>query len=330
MNHGHCESFYGVQILMQPTPIFLFSLPRSGSTLLQKLLLSSKEIASISESWILLPILYSVKREGVAAEYGHPGLYQAVQEFIQVLPDKEEDYYSAVRAFSQVLYSKACSGDVSYFLDKIPQYFLIIPLITKVYPDAKFIFLFRNPLDVFSSVVKTFNGGSLRRMDYYDKVLFEGYRYLAEGFQEIGQKSIALRYEDLIGNPSEKMEEVFRYLDLEYDEDALKSFFRSELKGTFGDPNVRGDEKYATIVVDNKKVYRERIGSNLRKNLLARYTAMVDESALDILGYSKEELLREVESLETQSQFALKDRICLLETWLIRKVRKIMGWKALW
>ena len=37
------------------SPIFLFSLPRSGSTLLQRVLMSHKDIASVAEPWLMLP-----------------------------------------------------------------------------------------------------------------------------------------------------------------------------------------------------------------------------------------------------------------------------------
>ena len=53
------------------SPIFLYSLPRSGSTLLQRMLADNPVIATASEPWFLLPIVYSTKSSGVYAEYSH-------------------------------------------------------------------------------------------------------------------------------------------------------------------------------------------------------------------------------------------------------------------
>ena len=44
-------------------PIFIISLPRSGSTLVQEVLLHIDNVNSHSETWILLPILFSLKPE---------------------------------------------------------------------------------------------------------------------------------------------------------------------------------------------------------------------------------------------------------------------------
>jgi hypothetical protein len=43
----------------RPTAIFLLSLPRSGSTLAQRILAAHEGIATTSEPWILLPYGYA-------------------------------------------------------------------------------------------------------------------------------------------------------------------------------------------------------------------------------------------------------------------------------
>ena len=54
-------------------PIFIFSLPRAGSTLVQRVLAAHDDIATTSEPWILLPFLFSTKEQGVYAEYSSQG-----------------------------------------------------------------------------------------------------------------------------------------------------------------------------------------------------------------------------------------------------------------
>lgn len=198
--------------------IFIFSLSRSGSTLLQKILQSSNEIDSISEPCILLPILYSLKKDGLTSEYAHSIASTKIQKLINFLPDKEQDYYSAIRAFAESVYMKLCDTNARYFLDKTPNYYLIIPLIANVFPDAKFIFLFRNPLDILSSYINTFRSGTLRRLDHFDKDLYEGYQYIPNGFKALKGKSISVRYEDLIEQPSTEIKRIFNYLELDFDE----------------------------------------------------------------------------------------------------------------
>src|SRR3712207_7451790 len=76
------------------TPLFLFSLPRSGSTLAQRILAAHEPIATASEPWILLPYLYTLREHGVYAEYNHRILVQAVEDFCAVLPGGRDDYRS--------------------------------------------------------------------------------------------------------------------------------------------------------------------------------------------------------------------------------------------
>ena len=51
-------------------PIFIVSFPRSGSTLLQRILSTSSDIATAPEPWVALPIAYMMKSVGESSEYG--------------------------------------------------------------------------------------------------------------------------------------------------------------------------------------------------------------------------------------------------------------------
>ena len=87
------------------SPIFLFSLPRAGSTLLQRVLMSHKDVASVAEPWLMLPFSYAYKREGILTEYAHSVSYAAFEDFIGNLPNKEDDYYNALRNFAFTIYA---------------------------------------------------------------------------------------------------------------------------------------------------------------------------------------------------------------------------------
>ena len=71
-------------------PVLLLSLPRSGSTLLQRLLGAHSEVATAPEPWVLLPFLYALRPDDVYAEYGHRVAVSAVAEFLDRLPDGVE------------------------------------------------------------------------------------------------------------------------------------------------------------------------------------------------------------------------------------------------
>ena len=63
--------------------IFLLSLPRSGSTLLQRLISAHEDISSTSECWFLLPLIYMKKRYGTFSEYGSFEAYKSIEDYIK-------------------------------------------------------------------------------------------------------------------------------------------------------------------------------------------------------------------------------------------------------
>ena len=65
---------------MSVRPVFLLSLPRSGSTLVQRLLASHPEVATAAEPWVMLPHLYARRERGIAAEYTQPIAARAITE----------------------------------------------------------------------------------------------------------------------------------------------------------------------------------------------------------------------------------------------------------
>lgn len=133
-------------------PIFLFSMPRAGSTLMQRLLLANASIGGTAEPWLLLPFIYALKKHGIVSEYSHKICQEAINEFITLLPNGEQAYNDELRKFISGLYRAQLHDEEIYFLDKTPRYYLIIPEIARVFPDAKFIFLFRHPLQILASL----------------------------------------------------------------------------------------------------------------------------------------------------------------------------------
>jgi len=104
------------------SPIFLISLPRSGSTLVQRVLANHPGIETTSEPWLLLPFLYTLKKKGVYAEYAHKEVFSAIREFINELPCGEADYLEEMRSFILALYGKANKKkEAKYFLDCSPK-----------------------------------------------------------------------------------------------------------------------------------------------------------------------------------------------------------------
>ena len=114
------------------------------------------EISTRPEPWVLLPQIYALREFGISADYRHPLLVNTLNEFIRELPGGHAAYYDEVRSLALNLYAKASDPPTQYFLDKSPPYSLVAEDVIRLFPEGKFVFLWRNPLGVLSSWIETF------------------------------------------------------------------------------------------------------------------------------------------------------------------------------
>lgn len=271
-------------------PIFIFSLPRSGSTLLQRIVAAHPQVATASEPWALLPPIYALRRN-VLAEYSHESSSRAIRDLIEVLPGKRKDYSQAVRAYAETLYTKLASSGEKCFLDKTPRYFLIIEEIAEIFPDAKFIFLYRNYLDVFASTLDAWHDGKLSKFCFSEIDLREGPPSLAEGRKMLSDKSILVRFEDLIYDPKGEPERIFEYLELDFDENHIQKFSEVNLSGALGDKTDR------TSIKKTKSKREAVINSGFRKNLIKKLlNGFPDEYFIDS-GFSRSDLIEQLQNI---------------------------------
>lgn len=318
-----------------PTPVFIFSLPRSGSTLAQRILAAHEDVATASEPWLLLPYFYTLKRGGVYAEFNHAALVNAIEDFCSVLPGGREEYLAEIREMVLRLYGRAAPEGVRYFLDKTPRYHLIAGDIVSAFPGARYIFLWRNPLSVVSSIIETWGGG--RWNLYRHKIdLFEGLENLIRTYTTAGDRAHAVRYEDLVTDPEDTWRGVFRYLGLPFDGSVLDSFGSIKLKGRKGDPT--GTRIYDGVSRSSLERWRQTLNTPFRKAWCRRYLHWIGAERLRIMGYDYEELMAELSSLRVSGKRIASDafRACYglayatSEPGILReKLRALPEWKRI-
>lgn len=315
-----------------PTPLFLLSLPRSGSTLAQRILAAHTEVSTAPEPWLLLPHFYSLKYRGIYAEYNHVSAASAVQEFYERLPGGRAEYAAELRELALRLYGKVAPEGTRYFLDKTPRYHLIVDDILAAFPEGKFIFLWRNPLAVAASIIETWAGG--RWNVYRHKVdLYDGLENLVRTCEANGDRVCSVRYEDLVTDPEKSWRGVFRYLDLPFDGSVLETFDTVKLGGRKGDPS--GTRRYGRVSQEPLGRWRSTLNNPFRKAWSRRYLRWLGRERAAVMGYDLDELLGELVALEPSYKGMGSDvgRGCygvlynLLEPGIFRdKLRTLPAW----
>jgi tetratricopeptide (TPR) repeat protein len=188
--------------------VFLLGFPRSGTTLLEVILEGHPNVVSLEE---------------------HESLIDSVQEFMQ----RPEDLERLARASPATLdaarsayWRRVAAGGVDVagraFVDKHPLNTLKLPLIARLFPDAKILFACRDPRDI---ILSCFRHRFRMSAPIYELLSIEG---AAQYYEAVMQLLIRLtsvfpfdiclvRHEDLVTEFAREMKRVCAFLGLEWD-----------------------------------------------------------------------------------------------------------------
>lgn len=287
------------------TPLFIFSLPRSGSTLLQRLIATHPKVHTESEPWLLLPSFLALDEEGGAGVHKHITLSRAITDCCSRLPDGKNTYYARVRDFAEGIYSDISPVGSKYFIDKTPRYHLVASHIVEAFPDARFIFLWRNPLAVVSSIVKTFNSGKWKVEDY-GVDLYQGLHNLTKLAESAPpERCFYLRFEELLRSKENVLSRLAQFLkvtDQGFNSNAINS---KQLSGRMGDPT--GIHHYKSVDRAPLNKWKFVINSRLRRDWCRKYIEWIGPHRLEVMGYEYNLILNELDECDLSSGNIFED-----------------------
>lgn len=207
--------------------IFLVGAPRSGTTLLQSLLAAHPEIISFPESKFFQYLLYNkfVKKFPARLstffkdEINRP-------EFLQDF-DNTQSTDVKVSWFVGVLDSLAAEKQKSIWLEKTPEHLYFIKDIERFLPDAKFIYIWRNPMDTIASLHEVTRispelWGDGWDLDHCIKRWQEGVLTSYSHVHKSNHKLV--KYENLLEDKTEFLSDICNFLEIEYDSKMLVNY----------------------------------------------------------------------------------------------------------
>ncbi|MEM8485191.1 MAG: sulfotransferase [Bacteroidota bacterium] len=277
-------------------PIFLFSLPRSGSTLLQRILAKHEEVDTAAEPWLLLPLFSTLRSDGIYTNYDQNAVVEAVKDFYTAIDGGKPAFLDEVRQMALNLYGRRTQKGATYFLDKTPRYHLVVSEILETFPDARFIFLWRNPLSIIASMLDTWHRGHWYL--YFFKVdLFEGWARLVEAYTANQDRVLGINYEDLLKNPEDTAQKICDYLDLPFQQAMIEDFQSVDLQGDMGDPT--GTKSYKSISDKPLNKWKGSLRNPIRKSWCKKYLHWLGQERLAAIGYDQAALLKELKETPT-------------------------------
>jgi hypothetical protein len=269
--------------------IFIISQPRAGSTLLQRILGNHSEIVISSEPWLMLHPVYGTRSEGIQAEYSADWAAQGLNEFLENYTDGPEVYDDGIRAFAQTIYFNAMArGDGRWFIDKTPRYLLILDDLLRLFPQAKFVFLLRNPLSVLASIVNTQVNHDLYTLERFREELLDGPDCMLAAMDKLGDQAIVVRYEEYVLAPEKETARICEAIGIAYEQGMVDYAESESLKGFMQDrtgihqhdrPNATRIESWRQLLSDAQQIH-----------FAQNYLRALSRDTLEKLGYSYDEL----------------------------------------
>lgn len=211
----------------QKTPIFVVGLPRTGTTVTERIIASHSRVESADESFFLPIVLRQVSGVETRDSMNPAIIESAAKKDIRLIA---EGYLQAI---------DFRLTDKPFFIEKLPENILYLGFIAKAFPDALLIHQRRNPMDTCFAMYKQpyFKFAyTLENVGRY----YVAYRRLHRHWAEIlKDRLIEVEYESLVSDPEPQIRELLDKLGLEFEPACLHFERNQSPSGTASSVQVR-------------------------------------------------------------------------------------------
>lgn len=238
---------------------------------------------------MLLHPFYGLREEGYSAIYNSEVARRGVEGFLHDIGANEGVYREAIRRFAERLYLEATDGsEADIFLDKTPRYHYVLPEIIDTFQDARFIFLYRNPLAVISSIRSNWVKGIPLMGPEYRGDLLGAPEHLVQSSKLLGSQVIEVQFEKLVREPEPSIRRICEFLDLEFDPAMVHYGREGHPSWNLGDQTVVNERNKPDP--DIAEAWKPRLENPQTWRLARDYLEMLDDKTVNEMGYEPGEL----------------------------------------
>jgi len=230
------------------TPIFIVGLPRTGTTLTERILASHSGVQSVGETQFLQMTLRQVS--GVeTVESMNPAIVTAAAR--QDAARIADGYMASIRYRL---------GNEPMFIDKLPFNFLYLGFIAKAWPDARMVYLRRNPMDSCFAMYKQVFTWAYKfsyTLEGLGRYYVAHHRLLEHWKQVLGARLIEVEYEALVSSQEAETRRLLERLGLDFEPACLEFEKNEAASATASSVQVR--EKIHTRSVDRWRHFERQL-----------------------------------------------------------------------
>jgi hypothetical protein len=240
-----------------PIPVFIVGLPRTGTTLTERILASHSQVESLGETLFLQLELRS--------QSGVPGYEMMTPQMLGSVAGKDPSGIAA-GYMRRVAYRL---GGKRYFIDKLPFNFLYLGFIAKAWPRARIVHLVRDPMDACFSMYKQLFTWAYKysySLDWLGQYYVAHHRLQNHWQSVLGDRIVEVSYEALVGDPENQTRLLLEKIGLEF-EPACLNFYENKSPSTTAS-SVQIRERPHSLSVGRWKHFASQL-SGLREQLEA-------------------------------------------------------------
>lgn len=212
-------------------PVFVVGMPRSGTTLTEQILATHPDVYGAGELDFIKKLENSIIGAGFNTEEKYISKINALSQ--KQLTEYAEIYLDKINKLD---------NKARYVIDKMPNNFIQIGLISLLFPDARIIHCRRNPLDnclsiYFQDFIWSHDYAvNLADIGFY----YKEYERLMNHWKEVVDIPImTIQYEDMLQDQEALSRKLLEFCDLEWDESVMKFYDSNRDVGTASYDQVR-------------------------------------------------------------------------------------------
>ena len=230
------------------TPCFIVGLPRTGTTLTERIISSHSKVQTVGETELVEFAVLKISDVQTIDHMNSDIIRAAATKDIQLFGNEYLDLVDFALA------------DEPIFIDKLPYNFLFLGFIAKAWPDAKIVHLNRHPLDACFAMYKQVFTWAFKFSYTLDNLgeFYIAYRKLMDHWQDVlGDRLVEIHYEDLVSDTEPQIRQLLDRLDLDFEEACLHFEKNKAASATASSVQIR--EKAHTRSVDKWKRFETQL-----------------------------------------------------------------------
>jgi hypothetical protein len=266
------------QLTICPDPIFVIGSARSGTTALAFALNKHSQLFNLNETTILIDLFGGDK----AVQAYRTSVERPAPTMLRTLGVKLDEFLECLGVGINTLFTRKSEG--KRWIDKTPQYTLLVDLLADLFPGAYFIHMLRDGRRVVNSMANFHNApsrelerkkvGAIKPWDFKNACqVWSRYVEICLDFQSRHPtRCLTVINENLVADPAKGFRRLFEFIHAPYEEAPAEYFGSHQINSSFWEggrvdsPLIeRFSDPWETWTAEQQQTFKEKAAQTLTR-----------------------------------------------------------------